>query len=285
MVVNEKYKLLGFDSVHDKINLMVLNTGRVLSVPYNEIRNSDVMDDLTTREIEAIYRKIYSSGIKVETEYDFSERYDGQWIFYAICCLIISVCYIYSNVAAVKPVYIFSLGITVTPGTFVYPLTFLVVDLLNEFYGFRRARDAIFMCIVANAAILGMLTFSLTLPSLPGWKFNSDYTDLIRQIQSTFLASTISFMVSELVNSRVLCYIKKLTNSNYLCIRIFVSTFVASILDSFIFCFIVFLSLMPVGKIISMAIAQVVIKLLYSIFNIIPAYGARYLFNRYLVRK
>lgn len=282
MAENSKYKLLGFDCVRNCVNLMVMNTGRVLSVSYSEITNTDIIDDLNKREIESIYRKVYSSGSGGNTEYDFIERPEKQWFFYVICCMAISVCYIFSNISAVKPVFIDIFDLTITPGTFIYPFTFLIVDLLNEFYGYKRARNAIFLCVIANATILGLLTISLALPSIQGWAFNEGYNDLIAQIQTTFLASTISFTVSELVNSRILCFIKKLTNSNYLYIRIVASIFIASVLDSFIFCFMAFYNLMDVRQIIDMALLQIIIKLFYALFNVFPAYGARYLFNKYL---
>lgn len=285
MAENEKFKLLGFDCVHSCVNLMVMNTGRVLSVPFSEIRSSEIMDDLNKREIESVYRKIYSSGYQVDTEYDFSERPERQWLFYVVCCLAISVCYIFSNISAVKPVYFEQFGLVITPGTFIYPFTFLIVDLLNEFYGFRRARNAILLCVCGNAAILGMLTISLNLPSVHNWAFDKSYSELVKQIQATFFASTVSFTISELVNSKVLCFIKRITNSNYLYIRIISSIFVASVLDSFIFCFMAFYNLMTVKSIICMAVIQIVIKLCYAIFNVFPAYGARYLFNRYLAAR
>ncbi|WP_167566408.1 VUT family protein [Candidatus Erwinia dacicola] len=100
-----------------------------------------------------------------------------------------------------------------------------ILDLLNEFYGFRRTRNAIFLYIIGNAVILGLLTLSLNLPLLHGWTFDKGYSELIKQIQTTFLASTISFTISELVNSKVLCYLKRITNSKYLYIRIVSSIF------------------------------------------------------------
>ncbi|MGX5056345.1 queuosine precursor transporter [Enterobacter asburiae] len=285
MSENEKYKLLGFDHAKRNVNLMVLNTGRVLSVSYDQIRNSEIIDDLNKREIESVYRKIYSSGYSVDTEYDFIERPEKQWFFYSICCMIISVCYIFSNISAVKPVYLERFNLIITPGTFIYPFTFLVVDLLNEFFGYKRARTAIILCVIANSVILGLLTVSLSLPTIDGWRFNSGYHDLIIQIQSTFIASTLSFTVSEIVNSKVLCFIKKLTNSNYLYIRIVSSIFIASVFDSFIFCFIAFYGLMDTVQIVDMVMIQIFIKIFYALFNVFPAYGARYLFRKYLAYK
>lgn len=133
MQENHKYKLLGFDCLRNSVNVMVMNTGRVINIPLSEIRNSEVMDDLNKREIESICRKVYSAGYNGETEYHFTERPERQWMFYAVCCMIILVCYIFSNISAVEPLYFERLNLIITPGTFVYPFTFLVVDLLNEF--------------------------------------------------------------------------------------------------------------------------------------------------------
>lgn len=173
MEYNERFKLLGFDPVTNRIKIMIKNTGRIMSANFYDIRNTDVMDDLSRDEVEAIYRKAYSSGQQVDTQYDITSRPERQWILYSLFCLIITVFYIFSNISAVKPVFFSGLGVLVTPGVFVYPLTFLIVDLLNEFYGFKLARRAIYMCVCSNALLLLLLSLSLSLPVLPEWIFNS----------------------------------------------------------------------------------------------------------------
>ena len=82
----------------------------------------------------------------------------------------------------------------------------------------------------------------------------------------------------------MLCKIKELTNSRYLYIRILSSIFVASVIDSVVFCFIAFSGLMTNEQIIGIIAVQVIIKLAYAIVNVFPAYGARYLFNKYLTQ-
>ncbi|QLH64543.1 queuosine precursor transporter [Serratia symbiotica] len=282
MEYNERFKLLGFDPVTNRIKIMIKNTGRIMSANFYDIRNTDVMDDLSRDEVEAIYRKAYSSGQQVDTQYDITSRPERQWILYSLFCLIITVCYIFSNISAVKPVFFSGLGVLVTPGVFVYPLTFLIVDLLNEFYGFKLARRAIYMCVCSNALLLLLLSLSLSLPVLPEWIFNSSYKNLVTQIQSAFIASTLAFFCSELANSYTLIKIKKLTKSKYLYVRLISSTFVASVLDSIIFCFIAFYGVMEQGQILQIICVQIAVKLIYALINVFPAYGARYLFNRYL---
>ncbi|MGH8395844.1 MAG: queuosine precursor transporter, partial [Pseudomonas sp.] len=102
------------------------------------------------------------------------------------------------------------------------------------------------------------------------------------QVSSVLIASSVSFLVSENINSYLLCKIKELTNSRYLFLRIFLSTFFAVIIDSFLFCFIAFYGAMQTSDILNMIYVQIAIKVCFAFFNILPAYGARSLFKRYI---
>ncbi|MEB0294790.1 VUT family protein, partial [Pseudomonas sp. 10S4] len=62
----------------------------------------------------------------------------------------------------------------------------------------------------------------------------------------------------------------------------FLSTFFAVIIDSFIFCSIAFYGEMQSVEILSIIYIQITIKMCFAVFNILPAYGARYLFKKYI---
>ena len=59
-------------------------------------------------------------------------------------------------------------------------------------------------------------------------------------------------------------------------------TFFAVIIDSFLFCFIAFYGAMQTSDILNMIYVQIAIKVCFAFFNILPAYGARSLFKRYI---
>lgn len=165
---------------------------------------------------------------------------------------------------------------------FIYPLTFLIVDLLNEFYGLRLARKAILFAFASNAFIVVLLTSTSYLPGLSGWRLDLPYGEVINYFSSVLVASSISFLLSEYVNSYLLCKIKELTNSRYLFFRVFLSSFFAVIIDSFIFCFIAFYGTMQSSEILNIIYVQIAIKMCFAVFNILPAYGARHLFRKYV---
>lgn len=278
---NSKYKLLGFDNNKKLAIIMIIATGKVIKIKLSEVLNSEIIDNLNKIEIKNLYRKFYSQGGSL-TAYDLNDRHETSWMIYITLNLLLVTFYIFTSIAATKPIYLESLGIIITPGTFLYSLTFLIVDLLNENFGLRLARKAIFFAFASTSTVFILLYGSTFLPGLPGWKFDSPYNEVITQVSSVLVASSISFLVSENINSYLLCKIKELTNSRFLFLRIFLSTFFAVIIDSFLFCYIAFYGLMRNADILNMVLFQIAIKVFFALFNILPAYGARSLLNKYM---
>ena len=260
---------------------MIIATGKVIRIKLREVLNSEIMDNLNKTEIKNLYRKLYSQGDTL-TAYDLNDRHENSWMIYIILNLLLVTFYIFTSIAATKPIYLESLDIIITPGTFLYSITFLIVDLLNENFGLRLARRAIFFAFASTSTVFILLYGSTFLPGMPGWKLETPYNDVIIQVSSVLVASSVSFLVSENINSYLLCKIKELTNSRFLFLRIFLSTFFAVIIDSFLFCYIAFYGLMKNSDILNMIFFQIAIKVFFALFNILPAYGARSLFKRYM---
>lgn len=279
---NSRYKLLGFENSKSLAVIMVISTGKVVRVKLSELLKSDVLDNLTKVEIKDVYRKFYSSGAAL-TAYEVNDRNERSWLTYVALNLLLFALYVFSNLAATKLIYLERLDVVVTPGVFLYPLTFLIVDLLNESYGFRLARKAILFAFASNALILILLSITSFLPGLSGWELDAPFGEVMAHVSSVLIASSISFLFSEYLNSCLLCKIKELTNSRFLFLRVFLSTFFAVIIDSFIFCFIAFYGKMQNAEVLNIIYIQITIKMCFAVFNIFPAYGARHLFRKYIV--
>lgn len=280
-VDNSKYKLLGFEADKKLAVIMVVSTGKLIKVKLAELIKSEVVDNLSKAEIKSIYRKYYSTGSAI-TAYDMADRHERSWVVYVALNLLLLVLYVFSNIGATKLIYIEKFDVVLTPGVFLYPLTFLVVDMLNELYGFKLARKAIFFGFLSNALIILLLSAAEMMPGLPGWKLDGPYSEVVTHVNSVLLASSVSFLFSEYVNSYLLCKIKQLTSSRYLFLRVFLSTFFAVLIDSVLFCFIAFYNVLESSEILSIVMVQIAVKMFFAFFNILPAYGARSLFKKYV---
>jgi uncharacterized integral membrane protein (TIGR00697 family) len=282
-IENSKYRLLGFEKAKGLAVIMVISTSRVIKVKLVDLLRSEIMDNLSKREIKDVYRKYYSDGAAL-TVYDVSDRHEQSWMVYVVLNLMLFALYIAANVSAAKLVYLEFFDVVVPPAVFLYPLTFLIVDMLNEFFGLRLARRAILFAFVSNVFILVLLSGTSLLPGLSGWQLDGPYNEVIAHVSSVLIASSVSFLFSEYVNSYLLSKIKELTSSRYLFLRVFWSTFFAVIIDSFIFCFIAFYGKMENSDILSLVYVQIVIKMCFAVFNIFPAYGVRSLYRTYVAK-
>ncbi|MGF0241103.1 queuosine precursor transporter [Rhodococcus sp. IEGM1300] len=278
---NSKYKLLGFENSKELAIIMIISTGKIIKINLGKLIKSEILDNLSKPEIKDVYRKFYSRGT-APTAYEITDRNEKSWTVYVILTLLLFTLYIFANIGAAKLIYLDRLDVIVTPGLFLYPLTFLIVDLLNEFYGLKLAKKSILLVFLCNTFIVILLSASAYLPGLPGWKLDTHYNEVIGHISSILVASSISFLISEHINSYLLCKIKELTNSRFLLLRVFLSTFFAVIIDSFIFCLIAFYGTMETTDILRIVYVQIAIKMCFAVFNILPAYGARSLFKRYI---
>ncbi|WP_347910188.1 queuosine precursor transporter [Pseudomonas grandcourensis] len=278
---NSKYKLLGFESNKGLAVIMVISTGKVIKVKLGEVLKSEIIDNLNKSEVKDLYKKYYSAGAALTT-YEMQDRHERSWMIYVALNVFLLALYVFTNIAATKLVYFQMFDLVLPPAVFLYPLTFLIVDLLNEAYGLKLARRALIFAFVSNAFIVLLLNAVMYLPELPDWKLNASYSEIVAQVSSVLVASSVSFLFSEYINTYLLCKIKELTNSRFLFLRVFFSTFFAVIIDSFLFCYIAFYGVMQSNDILNVVFAQIAVKMCFAVFNVFPAYGARSLFKRYV---
>ncbi|SHO54501.1 queuosine precursor transporter [Vibrio quintilis] len=279
---NKKYKLIGFSKHPEQVaNVMVLATGKQLSIPLAEIFNTTVADDLNHTETKEVCRKLYSSkGFK--GAYEIKERKEIYWITFAMITTMLSALFTLSNISGVKPIEVGS-GFVVPFAIFLYPISFVLVDILNEFYGLRMARTAIVLSTVINICFLMLLNLSRYAPTISEWEtMNESYKLIVDGINSVFVASILSYFISENINAYLLQKIKLLTNGERLIIRVFFSTFFASLFDSAIFVYLAFHSVLSTSVMFNMFLCQVLVKSVYAIAGIGPIYGVRKIFNKYI---
>lgn len=279
---NSKYKLVGFENSKNLAIVMVISTGRVIKLNLASLVKSEIMDDLTKAEVREIYRKFYSGGATLSA-YEMGDRHERSWLVYLALSFMLFALYVLANISAAKLIYIEQFDVVITLGIFLYPLTFLVVDILNEYYGLRLAKKSIWFVCVGNVFILVALSVTSWFPGLSSWQLDSSYERVVAHVSSVLVASSVSFVVSEYVNSYLLSKIKELTSSRYLFLRVLLSTCFAVVIDSFLFCFIAFYGSLTNDEILKIVYVQIAIKMCFAVFNVFPAYAARSLFKRYVV--
>ncbi len=103
------------------------------------------------------------------------------------------------------------------------------------------------------------------MPSIPQWEYSETYNGIVHSIMAVLVASSAAYLISENVNSYLLCKIKELTNSRYLFVRVITSTVVASAIDSVVFCTLAFYNVLSWDIIKTMILSQFLIKVVYAL--------------------
>ena len=149
---------------------------------------------------------------------------------------------ILSNIAATKLI-----GIHIGPallvfdgGAVLFPLTYILGDVLSEVYGFSRARRAILAGFAFS--ILAALTFLVVgaAPAGPGYENQEAFVAVLGFVPRIVAASVLGYLAGQLLNSWVLVRIKAKWGERHLWARLIGSTLVGEFADTLIFCTVAF---------------------------------------------
>ena len=153
-------------------------------------------------------------------------------------------------------------------GTLIFPLTFLLSDLITEVYGYKYARRAIWCGFLFNALfiIYGQIIIHLPNPNYP--TNNEVFDTLLATNIRIIIASAISYLISEPFNSIIMAKLKIKMNGRYMGIRFILSTIIASGTDSFIFGTIAFYGLVANIHLISLILSMWLIKVVIEILGL-----------------
>lgn len=150
-----------------------------------------------------------------------------------------------SNIGAVK---LIEFGPVITDGgAFLFPLVYIVGDVLAEVYGWKAARRAIVLGFAMS--ILAAITFYLVQISPPAgaWENQGAFEAVLGFLPRIVAASVLGFLVGQLLNAYVLVWIKKRTQEGKLWARLLGSTVVGEFADTVVFCTIAFYGVITGG--------------------------------------
>lgn len=146
--------------------------------------------------------------------------------------------YIVSNWYDIRLIKLF--GLSTGGGILIFPFTFLLSDLITEVYGYKYARRAIWCGFLFNG-IFSLYGIIISYFTYPPYDIKTEFFDHLMIFDSRIiLASAITYLLFESVNSFILAKLKILMQGKYMGIRFLISTILASGLDTFIFCLIGF---------------------------------------------
>jgi uncharacterized integral membrane protein (TIGR00697 family) len=169
-----------------------------------------------------------------------------------------------ANIQVVKLIEIF--GLTATLGNAVYGSIFLVTDILNEKYGKKEAKKAVWLGFSSLIMMTIIMQVVLQFEPAPDDFAQESLTTIFGLIPRIALGSMIAYIISQYTDVLIFSFLRKLFPSDgAFWIRNNGSTMLSQLLDTLIFTSIAFLGVYPTDVWISIFISTYVLKFLVSI--------------------
>jgi len=142
------------------------------------------------------------------------------------------------------------LGFTLTCGVLLWPLEFVITDIINEFYGPKVVRRISYTAISLIAYAFLIYLLAIRVPPADSWIASSSrqgvsnlqdaFNAIFGQTSLIIVGSIVAFLVSQVVDVWVFHRIKRRTGNKHLWLRATGSTVVSQLVDSYIVLFIAF---------------------------------------------
>jgi len=161
-----------------------------------------------------------------------------SWRFVTLAAFFVTALVV-SNIIAVKLAEVG--GRVFDAGNVLFPLAYVLGDVLTEVYGFRAARRVILLGFGCNLLAVGAIQIAIALPAAGFWAENEAAYDLVLGTTwRIFVASLCAYLLGELTNAYVLSRMKVATRGRFLWSRTLTSSLVGQGLDSAVFVTIAF---------------------------------------------
>jgi uncharacterized integral membrane protein (TIGR00697 family) len=181
--------------------------------------------------------------------------------FVAVVALFVT-CLVISNVIAVKLAMV--QGLVLPAGIIIFPVSYLLADVLTEVYGYRAARRVLWLGFFCNLLAVAAIWIGGLLPAAPFWGGQAAYDEILGATPRILLASFAAYLVGEFANTMIMSKLKVAMAGRHLWARAIGSTLVGQGLDSMVFIAIAFAGMMPLPILLGTMVTQWLIKSAYE---------------------
>jgi uncharacterized integral membrane protein (TIGR00697 family) len=214
-------------------------------------------------------------------------KLDARLMLFITLVSVFLTCLLLGNLIGGKLTYVHFLGRDwiISVGEIPFPLTFILTDIINEFYGRKTARRVTLLGFAMTGLAIGIIRIADLAQWFPGSGMTPQAFDNVF-IGATFIqiASMIAFLTAQYVDIGVFFLIKRMTGQRFLWLRATGSTAVSQLIDTIVILTIAFgpLSAADFGfsTLFSMITTSYLVKVVVAILVTPIIYGLHGLLER-----
>lgn len=192
----------------------------------------------------------------------------GLSVTFVALAVTFCVCLIASNLFVPRLWQLGSTGLQLSAAVLIFPISYIINDLLTEVYGYRKAMMVIWMGFIMSAfvALTAHLATLLPTPLYPdSQNVSNSFNALFSLMPRTTAASLVSFVLGSHVNAWLMSWMKVATQGHGFGWRAIISSLAGELSDSIIFYPLAFAGILPFKSILSIILTQVAVKTLYEV--------------------
>lgn len=174
----------------------------------------------------------------------------------------------------------------VSVGILPYPVTFLITDLLSEFYGRKRTALVVFTGFIASLLIIIILKLGGIFPAIDGSPVSDATYDVVFGNSWRVIgASMTAYLMAQLIDVQLYEFWKKYTKGRFLWVRNNGSTIFSQLVDTVLVVFVLFVGVKSVSEISSMIYDGWLFKVICALIDTPIIYVSVFLIRKYFKLK
>jgi len=182
---------------------------------------------------------------------------------FMFCSLLFTVCLIVANIVEQK---LISIGpLEATAGLLIFPVSYIINDLIAEVWGYKKARLIIWSGFAMNFLAVLIFKLSIIVPGSENFSHQEAFALVLNNTQRITFASFLAFLVGSFLNAYVMSKMKILQHGRNFSLRAVASTLVGESGDSLVFFSIAFGGIISLHDLLLLIVTQTTMKTLYEI--------------------
>ena len=184
-------------------------------------------------------------------------------VLFMLFSILFCVCLIAANILETKQISV--LGISLTGGLIVFPISYIINDCVCEVWGFQKARLLIWTGFAMNFFFVAMGALCDWIPGAPYWDNEAGFHAIFGLAPRVAAASFVAFVIGSFANAYVMSKMKIRDKGRNFSLRAILSTIVGESFDSVIFFPLALGGVVPTDELPKLMLWQVLLKTVYEI--------------------
>lgn len=184
-------------------------------------------------------------------------------VLFMLFSILFCVCLIAANILETKQISV--LGISLTGGLIVFPISYIINDCVCEVWGFQKVRLLIWTGFAMNFFFVAMGALCDWIPGAPYWTNEAGFHAIFGLAPRVAAASFVAFIVGSFANAYVMSKMKIRDKGRNFSLRAILSTIVGESFDSVIFFPLALGGVVPTEELPKLMLWQVLLKTVYEV--------------------